>query len=163
MNQRREDSCYALIAHDEAAKSLQPRVRPLNDPAALVPSKFTPVLMRGSAVISVRSDDRFDVPLDQQSSYLVAVVAAICNQALWPVASGAVASDASIFKCSFQQFHFRGGSLLHGYSERRTRAISQYHVFCSLARAGDKSFLSRAHCQLMLVKRLLPASLPGET
>lgn len=133
MNQCLENSCRAFVAHHQAAEGLQPRVGALNDPSALIPSEFPSILMRGDSIVAPRRDDRLNRSLDQQGSYLVTVVATICNQPLGLATFGSAASDAPIFKRLFQQLHFRGGCLLHVYSERSTRAIGQYHELCSLA------------------------------
>lgn len=133
MNQCPENSSRAFIAHNQPAEGLQPRVGALNDPSALVPSEFASILMRGDSIVPPRRDDRFDVSLDQQGSHLVTVIAAICNQPVRLATFGSAASDAPILKRLFQQLHFRGGSLLHVYSERSTLAIGQYHELCSLA------------------------------
>ena len=133
MNQCPENSCRAFIAHYQAAESLQPRVSALNDPAPLVSSQLAPVLVRRHAVVLTSRDDRLNISFDQQSSHFVAVLTPVCNQPLGLAPLGAAASDAPVQERLLKEFHFRGGSLLHVYSERSTRAIGQYHELCSLA------------------------------
>jgi hypothetical protein len=133
MNQRRKDGGRPFIPHHEAAEALQPRVRPFDDPPVPVPPQLPPILMRRPPVIAPRRNNRLDAPLDQQCPYSVAVVSAIRDQPLGPAAPGTASADAPVPQRRVQEFSLRGGSLLHMYSERSTRAIGQNHELCSLA------------------------------
>jgi hypothetical protein len=89
--------------------------------------------MRRYLIVRTRRDNRLDVSLDEHRAHLIAVVTAIRNQSPGLAAPGSTASDAAISQRHLQELYFRGGSLLHAYSERSTRAIGQYHELCSLA------------------------------
>jgi hypothetical protein len=136
MNQSSKDSGRPLIPHHEPAEGLEPRVRPLDDPSAPVPPQLAPVLMRRHPVVAPGRDDRIDVALHEQRPQRVGVVAAVGDQPLRLTPLSAAASDAPVLKGLFKQFHLRGGSRLHVYSERSTRAIGQYHELRSLAALG---------------------------
>src|SRR5437762_521652 len=129
----------ALIADNQTSKVLQPRVSPLDDPSALVTPELSPVLMRRYSIVLPTRDDRFDLPIDQQRSRRITVIAAICNQPLRLVR--ATPRTLSSFHLdaverSFKEFDLRRGSRLHAYSERSTLAICQYHKLCPLAAFG---------------------------
>src|SRR5215213_561859 len=129
----------ALVADNQAPKVLQPRVSPLDDPSALVSSQLSPVLMRRHSIVPPSRDDRFDLPLDQQRSRRITVIAAICDQPLrlmWatPLTSAPFHLDA--VERAFEEFDLCRGSRLHAYSERSTLAICQYHKLCPLAAFG---------------------------
>ena len=82
MNERFKVLDLPLVAHYEAAEVLQPRVRALDDPPALVAPQLPPVLVRGDSVVRPRRDDRLDPALDRQRPRRVAVVAAVGDQPL---------------------------------------------------------------------------------
>jgi hypothetical protein len=136
MNQRSKHSGRPLIPHHQPAEGLEPRVRPLDNPPAFVAPQLAPVLMRRHPVIAPGRDDRLDVPLHQQSTQRVAVVAPVGDQPLRLAPLGPPPADAPILKRLLKQLHLRGGSLLHVYSERSTRVIGQYHELRSLAALG---------------------------
>ena len=71
-----------FIAHDQAAKILQPRVRALNNPPTPVPTQLAAILMRGASILAPLGDDRLDRLFDQHEPDSVAVGAPIGNQSL---------------------------------------------------------------------------------
>ena len=56
MNKRFEVLDLPLVARDESAEVLQPRVRPLDDPPALVTPEPAPVLVRGDSAVRARRE-----------------------------------------------------------------------------------------------------------
>src|SRR5215210_47673 len=139
MNQCFKVLNITLVASHQAAEVLQPRVRPLDDPSALVASEFAPVLMRGDAVVLSPRDERFNLPLNQQRPRRIAVISSICNQALrlmWATARTTASFHLDAVERFFEEFDFRRGSRLHAYSERSTLAICQNHKLCPLTAFG---------------------------
>src|SRR5436305_6242672 len=139
MNQCFKVLNLALVAGHQAPEVLQPRVSPLDNPPALVTPELAPILMRRHSVVLPLRDDRLDFAFHQQRSRRVAVIAAVCNQALGLVrAASDPASPLELHRVerAFEEFDFRGGSLLHAYSERSTLAICQYHKLCPLTAFG---------------------------
>jgi hypothetical protein len=118
MNKCRKSLSRALVAHYQPTEGLQPPVGALNEPSALISSEFASVLMRRHPVVPARRDDRLNISLDQQGSNFIALLTTVCNQSLGLAALGSAASDATMGKRLLKQFDFRGGSLLHLYSER---------------------------------------------
>lgn len=55
-----------LVAAHQAPDVLQPRVGPLDDPPALIPSEFAPVLVRGHTIVQPPRNNRLDLTRDQQ-------------------------------------------------------------------------------------------------
>src|SRR3712207_3270183 len=128
-----------LVAHDEPAEVLQPRVRPLDDPPAPVAPQLAPVLMRRLPVVPALRDDGLDLALDQQRTRRVGVVAAVGDQPLGLVRAAPVAAPPLHFDAverPFEELDLRRGSRLHAYSERKTRAICQNHKLRPLAAFG---------------------------
>ncbi len=140
MNQRFKVLHLPLVTHDQPAEVLQPRIRPLNDPSALVTTHFSSILVRCHPVVRPRRDDRFDATFHQQCPRAIAVLAPVCKQAANPSSPGTPRADAPVRQRFFDQFHFRWGSRLHVKSSRSTRAIGQYHELCSLAALGFADF-----------------------
>src|SRR5687768_1853981 len=99
MNQSGKDNGRSFVPHHEPAEGLEPRVRPLNDPPALVAPQLTTVLMRRLRVVAPPRDDRLDASPDQQSPQWVAVIAAVGDQAARLAALSAAAPDAPIQEC----------------------------------------------------------------
>src|SRR5918911_2327856 len=109
MNQCRKSLSRAFVTHHQAAEGLQPRVGPLDDPAALVSSELTPILMRRHSVVATCRNDRLNGTLDQQGSHRIAVIATVCNQPLGLAALSAATSDAPVYERLFEEFDLRGG------------------------------------------------------
>src|SRR2546421_11805547 len=115
-----------LVARDEAAEVLQPRVRTLDDPPAPIASQLSPVLVRGDSVVQACRDDRLNVALHQQRPCRVAVVAAVSDEPLRLVRAAVAPApplDLHRVERAFEELDLRRGSRLHAYSERKTRAI----------------------------------------
>src|SRR5215207_6055694 len=119
-----------LVAHDEPAEVLQPRVRALDDPPALVPPELAPVLVRRLPVVPPLRDDRLDLAGDQERPRRVAVIAAVGDEPLRPVRAAVLATPPlhlDRVERAFEELDLRRGSRLHAYSERKTLAICQNH------------------------------------
>src|SRR5215204_5977264 len=139
------DKCFkvlnlALIARNEAAEVLQPRVRALDNPPPLVTPQFPPVLVRRLPVVPALRDDRLDLALDQQRPRRVAVVAAVGDEPLRLVRPASLLPAPPLHfdavERPFKEFDLRRGSRLHEYSERSTLAIRQNHKLRPLAAFG---------------------------
>jgi hypothetical protein len=139
MNHRFEVLNISLVAGDQPTEVLQPRVRLLNDPSALVSSQLPPVLMCRHPVVLPPRDDRLYLTLHQKRTHRVAVIATVCNQPLRLVWATALTSASFHFdrvERFFKELDFRGRSRLHAYSERSTLAICQNHKLRSLTAFG---------------------------
>lgn len=118
---------------------LQPRVRPLDDPPAPVAPQLPPVLVRRLPVVAPLRDNRLDVARDQQRPRRVGVVAAVGDQPLrlvWSAVLPAPPLYLHRVERALEELNLRGGSRLHAYSERKTRAICQNHRLRPLAAFG---------------------------
>ena len=139
MNKRLKVLDRTLISHNQSAEVLQPGVGSLNYPSALVPPQPAPVLMGSHFVVLPLGDDWLDLSLHQKRSRRVRVIPSIPYQPLRLMRTPPLASPSfhlNTVECSFKEFDFRRGSLLHAYSERSTLAICQYHKLCPLAAFG---------------------------
>jgi hypothetical protein len=133
MNKSSKNLLRPLIAYDESAEGLQPRVTPLYDPSSLVPSHLSPVLMRCYCVVAPRWNNRLNPSLHKQRPHPIAVVPTVADQPLRLTSLAFARPHLNIVERRFDKFDFRRGSLLQVYSDRSTRAIGQYHKLCSLA------------------------------
>ena len=136
MNQRGINFGGSLVADDQAAVVLEPGVRPLNNPSALVPAQRPAILVGCDGIVGSSRDDGFDASVHQGFPGWVTIVSPICNQALggFPRAPGLMGRPHSNrFQSGHQQLYLRRGRRVHVKSERSTPAINQYHKLCSLA------------------------------
>ena len=133
MNQSYKYVGRSFIPYRQATKILKPGVRSLYDPSVPVPAKFAFILMSRNLVFITRRNNRLNTATDQQSPKFIAVIGSVCNEPLRFALFTLPDFYLDAVKRRLCQRHFRGGSLLHVYSERSTRAIGQYHELCSLA------------------------------
>ena len=139
MHQTQVERRQAFVADEHAPEVLEPRMGALNGPAVAIPAQRPPVLMRGDGIVRPRRDDRLDPLRDQAGADGVAVIAAIRDQALRPLAGPAWARalHRDGVERRLEERRLRGGSRRHGNSERSTLAIGQYHELRSLAALGE--------------------------
>ena len=100
-----------FIAHDQAAKILQPRVRALNNPPTPIPTQLAAILMRSDSILAPLGNERLDRLFDQHGPDSIAVVAPIGNQSLRfdRAALGAAAAreaKAVMFQISSESFSY---------------------------------------------------------
>lgn len=133
MNQSCKYFGRSFIPYRQATKILKSGVRSLYDPSVPVPAKFAFILMSRNLVFIPRRNNRLNTATDQQSPKFIAVIGSVCNEPLRFALFTLPYFYLDAVKRRLCQRHFRGGSLLHVYSERSTRAIGQYHELCSLA------------------------------
>jgi hypothetical protein len=132
-----------LITYDETPKVTQPGKRSFHDPPPPVPSQHAAILMRGVFVVAPRRNDGLNPPPGQPTAQRIAVIAAIGNQPLRPLAGPTGfprPPDGDSLQRSFEEGDFRRGSCLQVCSQRSTRAIDQHHPFCALAPLGLPDF-----------------------
>lgn len=132
MNQRSENSGRLFVPDGESAEVLRSRMTPLDDPPALISAQLPPILMRGRAIGDASRDDWLNASLDQQQANGIALIAPVINESL-RFASAPTHFHAHLVEPRVEQRDFGRGSRFQVYSERRTRAIGQYHKLCSLA------------------------------
>jgi hypothetical protein len=125
----------SLIAHDEAPKVSQPGKRPRNDPPPAIPPQLPPILMGRVLVVPPCRDNRVDTPPRQTCPQRVAIVAAIRNQAVGPLAGAPrlpQPPDGDRVEGALEEGDLRRGRRVQVCSQRSTRAIDQNQPLCTL-------------------------------
>lgn len=125
-----------VVADRQAAKAQQPRDGALDDPAPTVATQRAPILIAVRAVGLVGGDELNPSTL-QPPPQLATVVAAIGDDArgVLPGTPRPHAADGYGGERRFREMALRevGGGQVH--SERKTRAVDQYHELCPLTLA----------------------------
>jgi hypothetical protein len=133
------DRDEVFVADHKAPKVPQPGERALDNPPPPIPPQLAPILMGRSLVVATRGDDRLDAPTGQPSTQRVAVIAAIGNQAVRPLARAprlARPADRDGVEGRFEERDFRRRCRVQVCSQRSTRAIDQNHPLRALAPLG---------------------------
>lgn len=131
-----------LIPRGETAEAEQPAVRALDDPPPSIPPQGTAILEALTAATSMRRD-QLDTPVAESCIKGRAVVGFVGHYALrfLPRSSRACPWDGDLRERGFRKDDFREIGRRHVDSERKTRAVDQYHKLCPLtfACAADAS------------------------
>jgi hypothetical protein len=125
-----------LIPHHQAPKMTEPRKRPLHNPPPPIPSQLSAILMGRPLMITTGRDNRVDPAPGQASAQRIAIITAVGNQALGPLAGAsglAETPDRNRVEGLLEEGDFRRGSRLQVCSQRSTRAIDQNHPLRTLA------------------------------
>jgi len=122
-----------LIARDEPAEVVEPRVGPFDDPAAAVAPQGTTVLIPMDAVGEMR-DDEVNPATFQAQPERAAVVAAIRDDALRLLfrPSRAGARHGYVRERLLRELRLGEIGSRKVHSERNTLAVCQYHKLCPL-------------------------------
>jgi hypothetical protein len=123
----------SVVADGQAPEVAQPANRALDDPAAPGATQLPSILVGGLSVVGPSRDDRLDPPPHQQGSHSSAIGAPIRGQPRWPPDGDEVERD-------FEYLDFCRGRRVPVCSQRRPRAIDQYHPLCALAALGGPDF-----------------------
>jgi hypothetical protein len=132
-----------LIAHDEAPKVPQPGKGPLDDPPPPIAPQLAPILMGGALMVAPGGDDRLNALPSQARPQRVAIIAAIRDQVVRPLAGASRlprAADRDGVKGLLEERDLRRGRRVQVCSQRSTRAIDQNHPLRALAPLGGADF-----------------------
>ncbi len=125
-----------VVAGDEAAEVVQPRMGALNDPAAPVAAQTASVLI---AVLPIREmrDDQLNAAPFQADPELPAIVPAIGDDALRVLfrATRPRAGDGDVGERRFRELRLGEIGRRKVHCERNTLAVDQYHKLCPLTLA----------------------------
>src|SRR5262245_24317707 len=130
MHQRRVNLSRSLIAYDQTPEVVEPGVGALDNPPPPIAAQAAPILMGGLAVVRAGGNNGLDAPSGQGGADRIALVAAVGNQPLGPLARtpGAMSTgDAYGGQGCLPQGYLGRGRRRHVKSKRSTRAINQYH------------------------------------
>jgi hypothetical protein len=128
-----------FIPHHQPAEMAKPCERPLHDPPPPIPPQLPPVLMRCPPMIAAGWNNGVDASPHQTRPQRIAVIPAIRDQAVGPLAGPARFArppDRNRVERLFEEGDLRRGSRLQVCSQRSTRAIDQNHPLCALAALG---------------------------
>ena len=142
MNQPQENRCGSLVAHDEAAKILQPGVCALDDPTSSVTPERSAILRRRLLAVSSMRNYQFDSAMIQPLSQRVAVVSLVGDYAVG-ARTGTTwteIADPNRLEGDLGELDFRRGRRVQVNSERSTLAINQNHKLRSLPALGLADF-----------------------
>jgi len=124
-----------FVAHDEAPKVPPPGTRALDDPPPPIAPQLAPILGSGPFMGAPGGDNRLNAPPCQASPQRVAIIPAIRNQALGPLAGPlrlSRAPDRDGIERPLEKGDFRWGRRVQVCSQRSTRAIDQNPPLCTL-------------------------------
>ena len=126
-----------FMPYQEPSELAEPRVGPLDDPAALVTAQFPPVLVAPMLVVlSIRSD-QFDAALLQPFAQRVRVVGTVGDYPFRLLPRAAFGSgDADLVERGLRKRSFSRRGTFKPNSQRKTLTVDQYHPLRSLAALG---------------------------
>jgi hypothetical protein len=125
------------MTHEESAELTEPGVGSFDDPAALISSEFSSVLVAPMlAVLAIRNDEvdtAFCEPLAQR----IGVVGAVGDHALGLLPRTALgARDFDLGQRGLRKRNFSRRGTFEPNSQRKTATVDQYHPLRSLAALG---------------------------
>jgi hypothetical protein len=121
----------------------KPRERALDDPPPATPPQFPAALMRRPLVVTPCRDHRVDAAPSQARPPRVAIVAALCNHAVGPLAGASRRPrppDRGHVEGPLEEGNRRRGRRDQVCSPRSTRALDQNHPLRALAPLGGADF-----------------------
>lgn len=137
------DGQQPIIANGQSSEVPQPATRALSDPAAAIPAQPAPILVGGPLVVGPSQNNRLNPVSDEQSPGGSAVIGAVGNQSVRPLAGASRpvrVRDGNRVKRGFEEADLRRGCRVQVCSQRSTRTIDHYHPRCAFATLGPADF-----------------------
>jgi hypothetical protein len=126
-----------LMSYQESSELTEPRVGPLDDPAALVAAQFPPVFVAPLLVVLSIRGNQLDASFLQSLAQRVRIVGAIGDHPFRLLPRAAFGSrDADFFERGFRKRSFSRRGTFKPNSQRKTLTVDQYHPLRSLAALG---------------------------
>ena len=125
------------MSDQQASKLPQPSIGSLDDPAPLVPSQFTSVLVAPLLVVLPVRHNQFNAALLEPLTKRVGIVATVGYDALRLLPrSASRPGDADFGECGFRKRSFSRRGTFKPNSQRKTLTVDQYHPLRALATLG---------------------------
>jgi len=126
-----------LMTNQQSAELPEPRVGSLHDPAPLIATEFTPIIMPPFLVVAPVRRNQFNAALSQPLAQRIGIVAPVCNHTVGflprtPFRPG----DADFGERDFRKRNFCRRGTFQPNSQRNTFTVCQYHPLRSLAALG---------------------------
>jgi len=125
------------MTNQQSTKLAQPGVGSLYDPAPLITTQFTSILIPPLLAIGAIRYDQIDTAFLQSLPQRIGIVRRVGNHAwrLLPRTTLA-ARDADFGERGFRKCNFMRRGTFQPNSQRNTLTVDQYHPFCALATLG---------------------------
>jgi hypothetical protein len=125
------------MAHEESAELTEPGVGAFDDPAALISSEFSSVLVAPVFAVLAIGHDEVDTALCEPLAQRVGVVGAVGDYAFGLLPRTAFGPrDFDFGERGFRKRNFSRRGTFEPNSQRKTATVDQYHPLRSLAALG---------------------------
>ncbi len=125
------------MANGKPSELTEPCVGAFDDPAALVASEFSPVLVSTELAVLAVGDDEVDASLLQPFSQRVGIIGAVGDDAFRLRSRTAFRSgDLDFGERGFRKRNFSRRGTFEPNSQRKTATVDQYHPLRALAALG---------------------------
>jgi len=126
-----------LMTNQQSTKLAQPGVGSFHDPATLITTQFTSILIPSLLAIGPVRCDQIDTAFPQSLPQRIGIVRRIRNHSWRLLPRTALATrDADLGERGFRKFNFMRRGTFQPNSQRNTLTVDQYHPFCALATLG---------------------------